>query len=83
MIYIYTCQWCFKQNLSTYSGETICWSCDSELIDLSHTIYGCPESLFLISIGHSKRDIEKIIEEDVSYVQAIKTLIRKCDDLLT
>ena len=82
MIYIYTCQWCFKQNLSTWSGETICQQCDSELIDLEHTIYECPESLFLISIGYTKKDIQKIIEKDVTYEQAIKTLIRKCDDVL-
>ena len=81
MIYIYTCQWCFKQNFSTWSGETICQQCDSELIDLEHSIYECPESLFLVSIGYSKRDIEKIIEKDVTYEQAVKTLIRKCDDL--
>ena len=82
MTYIYTCQWCFKQNLSTWYGETICWDCDSKIIDLEHPIYECPESLFLISVGYSKKDIEKIIEEAVSYEQAIRTLIYKCDALL-
>ena len=81
MIYTYTCQWCFTTHFAIYSGETICQQCDSELIDLEHLIYECPESLFLVSIGYSKRDIEKIIEKDVTYEQAVKTLIRKCDDL--
>ena len=83
MIYIYTCQWCFKSHSAVCSGETICQSCDSELIDLEHAIYECPESLFLISIGYSKKDIQKIIEKDMTYEQAIRTLIHKCDDILT
>lgn len=83
MIYIYTCQWCFKSHSAVCSGETICQQCDSELIDLEHTIYRCPESLFLISIGYSKKDIQKIIEKDMTYEQAIRTLIHKCDDILT
>lgn len=83
MIYIYTCQWCFTTHSAIYSGETICQQCDSELIDLEHPIYGCPESLFLISIGYSKKDIQKIIEKDMTYEQAIRTLIHKCDDILT
>ena len=83
MIYIYTCQWCFKQNLSTWSGETICQQCDSELIDLEHAIYECPESLFLVNIGYNRKYIQKLIEKDVTYEQAIKTLIRKCNDFLT
>ena len=82
MIYIYTCQWCFTTHSAIYSGETICQSCDSELIDLEHPIYRCPESLFLISIGYSKKDIQKIIEKDMTYEQAIKTLIYKCDAVL-
>ena len=79
MIYIYTCQWCFTTHSAIYSGETICQQCDSELIDLEHPIYECQESLFLISIGYSKKDIQKIIEKDVTYEQAIKTLIYKCN----
>ena len=82
MIYIYTCQWCFTTHFATYSGETICQQCDSELIDLEHTIYECPESLFLASIGYNRKYIQKIIEKDVTYEQAVKTLIYKCDDVL-
>ena len=82
MIYIYTCQWCFKSHSAIYSRETICQQCDSELIDLEHPIYGCPESLFLISIGYSKKDIQKIIEKDMTYEQSIRTLMTKCDEVL-
>ena len=81
MIYIYTCQWCFTTHSAIYSGETICQKCDSELIGLEHSIYECHESLFLVSIGYTKKDIQKIIEKDVTYEQAVKTLMRKCDDL--
>lgn len=81
MIYIYTCQWCFKTHSAIYSGETICQQCDSELIDLEHSIYECPESLFLVNIRYTKKDIKKIIEKDVTYEQAVKTLMCKCDDL--
>ena len=82
MIYIYTCQWCFTTHSAIYSGETICQQCDSELVDPEHPIYECSESLFLISIGYSKKDIQKIIEKDVTYEQAVKTLTYKCDDVL-
>lgn len=82
MSYIYTCQWCFKPKLSESLGETICQQCDSELIDLEHAIYECPEGLFLTSIGYSKKDIQKIIEKDMTYEQAIRTLMTKCDELL-
>ena len=82
MIYIYTCQWCFTTHSAIYSGETICQQCDSKLIDLEHAIYECLESLFLISIGYSKKDIQKIIEKDMTYEQAIRTLVTKCDTLL-
>ena len=82
MIYIYTCQWCFTTHSAIYSGETICQQCDSELIDLEHPIYECPESLFLTSIGYSKKDIQKIIEKDMTYEQSIRTLMTKCDEVL-
>ena len=82
MIYIYTCQWCFTTHPAIYSGETICQQCDSELIYLEHPIYECPESLFLVSIGYNRKYIQKIIEKDVTYEQAVKTLIYKCDDVL-
>ena len=83
MIYIYTCQWCFTAHFATYSGETICQQCDSELIDLEHSIYECPESLFLVNIGYNRKYIQKKKKKDVNYEQAIKTLIRKCNDFLT
>ena len=82
MIYIYTCQWCFTTHPAIYSGEVICQQCDSELIDLEHPIYECPESLFLVNIGYNRKYIQKLIEKDVTYEQAIKTLIYKCDDVL-
>ena len=54
MIYIYTCQWCFKSHSAVCSGETICQSCDSELIDLEHPLYRCSESLFLIPVESTR-----------------------------
>ena len=43
---------------------------------------GIRETLFLVNIGYNRKYIQKLIEKDVTYEQAIKTLINKCDALL-
>ena len=80
--YVSMCKWCSKTFLSIYKDEVICHECDCLLIDMEHPIYTTPESQELILNGYSPRDIQKLIEKDMTYIDAYVTLRKECDKLV-
>ena len=49
---------------------------------MEHPIYTTPESQELILNGYSPRDIQKLIEKDMTYIDAYVTLRKECDKLV-
>lgn len=82
MKYLFTCQWCGKHSISYYNTETICQVCDSELIDLTHSIFQTQESEELMLNGYTLEQISEIIKGDMSYISALKSLRKESDHLV-
>lgn len=82
MKFLFTCAWCGQPSISNYRGETTCENCDSQLIDLEHHIYNCAESQQLILNGYSLEDIRRIIDKDMTYVDALSSLVKENDKLI-
>lgn len=82
MQFLFTCSWCGQPAISNYRYETICRHCDSQLIDLEHSIYSCAESEQLLLNGYNLEDIRRIIDKDMTYVDALSSLVKENNKLI-
>lgn len=82
MQFLFTCSWCGQPSTSHYRDEVICRHCDSQLIDLEHSIYSCAESEKLLLNGYSLEDVRRIIDKDMTYVDALSSLVKENNKLI-
>lgn len=82
MKHLLVCHWCNIPYTSYYQLETLCSDCDCQLLEYTHPIFSTIEAEELLLNGFSKEDLARMIDLDVSYLDALRTLKSKCNELI-